>query len=505
MDDANDATHEETFRMNRTGRFLLLTALLIIVTTGLAYAESAEMIEERRALDVVKAVQSGDADALLARMHENWIPAEDSKDREARWSKFVTVITSQERGNEIAGVKATEPHVLTIVTERPSGDVISFIFEFESELPYRVIGMGVEADRGDGGSGNDLPPFELPSGADKQAIFDALTNWFSRLADDDVFSGTALVAWQGKPLFSGAWGLASQEWNVPNRIDTRFDLGSINKSFTRIAIGQLAAQGKLSFDDHIADHLPDYPNEEVASKVTIRHLLDHSSGLGDIFTEEFFNSSKALYREPRDFFPLFADKSLLFEPGERSEYSNAGFMVLGAIIEAVSGQPYDEYVIDEIFAPAGMTNAGFFAHDEIVPNVAVGYTRMGPEGWGETRRNNLLMLPVKGNSAGSAQATVEDLLNFDDALREYRLLSPAYTMWYLGGAEPSQTSESDKTKPRATAGSGIAGGAPGVSAVLESDADLAVVVLSNYDASITESIARQLFRPLRRVLRNAGE
>jgi hypothetical protein len=136
--------------MTRKGRFLLLAALLTIVTTGWAYAQSPEMIEEQRALDVVKAIQAGDADALLTLMHENWAPAEDSKDREARWPGIAATLTEREKGIEIAGVEASEPHVLTILTERPGGDVISFIFEFEPEPPYRVTRMGVEAGHGDG-------------------------------------------------------------------------------------------------------------------------------------------------------------------------------------------------------------------------------------------------------------------------------------------------------------------------------------------------------------------
>ena len=490
--------------MSRMGRGLFLAGILTVMMIGSVCAEPAETIEERRALDVVKAIQTGDAEALLSRMRENWIPANDLGNREARWRQTAATLTEEHKELEIAGVVADQEHQITVIADQPDGLALRFTFTFEAETPYRVTGMSVEAGEQERG-GIDLPPFELPPGSDRQTIVKALTEWFDGLAKDDVFSGTALVAWQGQPLFSGAWGLASREWNAPNRIDTRFDLGSINKSFTRIAIGQLAAQGKLTFDDLISGHLPDYPNNEVARKVTIRHLLDHSSGLGDIFTEEFSQSSKALYRRPRDFFPLFADQPLLFEPGERSQYSNAGFMVLGAIIEAVSKETYDEYVEKYIFEPAGMTNAGFFAKDQIVPNVAVGYTRNGPEGKSEALHNNLHILPIKGNSAGSAQATVEDLLRFDDALREYRLLSPAYTLWYFGGEEPAPSAESAETTERATAASGIAGGAPGVSAVLESDADLAVIVLSNCDPPITESIAQRLLQPLRRALQSTGK
>ena len=329
-----------------------------------------------------------------------------------------------------------------------------------------------------------------------------LESYFEQLGRDELFSGSALVAVNGEAIYSGAWGLASREWKAPNTLDTRFDLGSINKSFTKIAIGQLALAGKLTLDDTIADHLPDYPNEEVAAKVNIRHLLEHSSGIGDIFNEKFSRTSRALFRQPSDFFFLFADEPLAFEPGTGNAYSNGGFMVLGAIIAAVSGQPYDEYVAEHVFEPAGMKATGFFAHDEPVPNVAVGYTHFTPEGRGDTLRNNLFMLPVRGNSAGSAQSTVADLLAFDNALREHRLLPPAWTAWYFGDAEP--TTDTEASSERATAGTGIAGGAPGVSAVIESDGVLTVIVLSNYDEPGAESIARKLRRPLRKAASNLG-
>jgi CubicO group peptidase (beta-lactamase class C family) len=445
---------------------------------------------------VLEAVSAGDPDGVLAAMQENWVPAEEGSDRESRWKRIARMLTQRHAGLEIVGVLVERRDELVVVTQDPDGMRLRFGFEFEAESPHRVVSMSVDADDSRGGR-PELPAFQVPSDADEAAIVAALGAWFDALAERELFSGAALVAWHGQALFNGAWGLASREWNVPNRVDTRFDLGSINKSFTQIAIGQLASARKLSLDDTIADHLPDYPNGDVARKVTIRHLLEHTSGLGDIFTDEYFRSSKALYRSPADFFPLFASAPLQFDPGTRSAYSNAGYMVLGAIIEAASGETYDAYVVRHLFQPAGMADSGFFAKDEPVPNVAVGYTRHAPDGTGELR-NNLFRLPIRGNSAGSALSTVEDLLRFDNALREHRLLPPPWTRWYFGGDEPS-TSESQQSE-RAMAASGIAGGAPGVSAVLESDADLALIVLANGDPPITESIARTLFRPLGRAL-----
>ncbi len=484
--------------MKRSVISQVIITLLIAISSHSPHAQTAEDVMEDRALGFVKAVQAGDAEALVAYMTDNWVDAKPGDDRESRWKRIAGMLTKRHARAEIAGVSTDEPHFLTVMTTEEDGPMLSFIFEFEPVPPYRIVSMGLEA--GGGGPKLDLPDFQLPPDADTDQIVEALARWFDILKQQDKFSGSALIAWKGKPVYKGAWGMASKRWQVLNNVDTRFDLGSINKSFTKIAIGQLLLAGKLSLDDPIARHIPDYPNEQVAGKVTIRHLIEHSSGLGDIFTEQFFKSSKSLYRAPRDFFDLFADAPLQFEPGEQQSYSNAGFMVLGVIVESVSGQSYYDYVQQHIFDAAGMTGSGFFSRDDPVANVAEGYTRHGSEEENAGWRNNAFMLPVRGNPAGSAQATVADLLAFDNALREYRLLPPNYVAWYFGDDDALTRAEPTNPPERATFRSGIAGGAPGVSASLHSDEDLAVIILSNYDAPITEAVARALYRPLKQAL-----
>jgi CubicO group peptidase (beta-lactamase class C family) len=463
------------------------------------FAQSTEQIQERVALGFVEKVGAGDADALVEYIQANFAEGLLSRRSDESWTGLAKQL-GRHAGLEIAGISIDEPGRVVVEAESPAGMTISFGFDFEPEAPERIAGLGLEAGGGGHRHGPELPDFELSESADREAIVSALDSYFAQLEEDELFPGTVLIAIDGESIYSGAWGLASREWNAPSTLDTRFDLGSINKSFTKIAIGQLLLAGKLTLDDTIADHLPDYPNAEVAAKVNIRHLLEHSSGIGDIFNEKFSRTSKALFRKPSDFFFLFAEEPLAFEPGTGNAYSNGGFMVLGAIVAAASGQPYDEYVVENIFGPAGMNATGFFAHDEPVPNVAVGYTHFTPEGRGETLRNNLLMLPVRGNSAGSAQSTVADLLAFDNALREHRLLPPAWTAWYFGDGEPSEDAE--VSSERSTAGTGIAGGAPGVSAVLESDGVLTIIGLSNYDEPGAEIVARKLRRPLRKAASN---
>ncbi|MBW8875673.1 MAG: beta-lactamase family protein [Acidobacteria bacterium] len=278
----------------------------------------------------------------------------------------------------------------------------------------------------------------------------------------DEFSGVVLLARDGKPLFRQAYGFADLGLKVPNNPETKFNLGSINKVFTRIAVEQLALAGKLSLDDTIGKWLPDYPNKDAAARVTILQLRDMRSGLGDIFTEEFEKGAKDRLLKPRDLFVLFANKPLLFEPGSKQQYSNAGYVVLGAIVEAASGQDYYEYVREHIYKPAGMTSTDSWELDVPVSNRAVGYTKEGPRGPapGGARRNNLFTTFFKGSPAGGGYSTVDDMLRFDTALRSGTLFPDG----------------------RKIAGIGAAGGTEGCNALLEQmDQGYTLIVLSNYD------------------------
>lgn len=481
-----------------TARALVVLMVLgSLCAPGGTEAQGEMRQREQVALGFVESLRAGDEEATLDYIETNFADSLLERRPMDQWRGLVQQL-SRHAGLEVVGLDVTEDQVLVEATT-PDGMGLELGFDFVSDAPGKIAGLSISAG-GAHGRRSSLPPLEVPEGAGRDTVHDALGRWFDALDDAGEFSGAALVAWDGEPLFRGAWGLASREWQVPNGVDTRFALGSINKSFTKIAIAQLAEAGKLSLDDTIADHLPDYPDPDAARKVTIRQLVSHTSGLGDIFTERYFGSSKLLYREPSDYFPIFAGEPLLFEPGEGRAYSNAGYMVLGAIIAAVSGRSYSEYVQESIFEPAGMTEIGFFARDEIHPRVAVGYTRRSPHADGELR-NNLLMLSVRGSSAGNAYATVDDMLRFDEAVREHALLPPEWTHWYFGGDEPGDQDPPRTSRERAMSGIGIAGGAPGVSAVVESDGRLTLIVLSNEDEPGAEDVARALRRPLVQTLR----
>ncbi|GAC1302082.1 MAG: serine hydrolase domain-containing protein [Ktedonobacteraceae bacterium] len=312
-----------------------------------------------------------------------------------------------------------------------------------------------------------------------------------RFVEADEFSGAVLVAKNQTILLQHAYGMAHQGYGVPNRVDTKFNLGSMNKMFTAVAIAQLAEQSKLAFSDPVSKHLPDYP-PEVAEKVTIHHLLTHTSGMGSYWNERFF-SVWADLRTVDDYLPLFRDDPLSFEPGEKFQYSNAGFVVLGAIIERVSGQDYFTYVREHIYEPAGMHDTDAYEMDRSIPNLALGYTHLNRKGELEAgpRRNNLFINAVKGGPAGGGYSTVEDLFRFRLAFREHRLLSAEFTALVLTG----RVVRPDKPDITYAYGwqnvtvnghriVGHSGGAPGISAQFDLYLDLGytVVVLANYGA-----------------------
>ena len=180
---------------------------------------------------------------------------------------------------------------------------------------------------------------------------------FEELTKKDQFSGAAMIAKDGKPIWQKAYGMQDREQKTPADLETSFRLGSMNKMFTAIAIAQLVEAGKLRFTDKLIDVLPDYPNKENARQITVHHLLTHTSGLGDIFGPKFFATKDSL-RDLADYLPLFVEQPLRFTPGAKWSYSNAGFITLGLIIEKLSGQSYYDYVQQHIYAPAGMTRSG---------------------------------------------------------------------------------------------------------------------------------------------------
>ena len=258
----------------------------------------------------------------------------------------------------------------------------------------------------------------------------AVQSYLDSLAAQQKISGVVAVAKNGNIIASKAAGIANRATNEPITLETKFNLGSMNKMFTAVAIAQLAQEGRLNFDDTVGKHLSDWPNKDVAEKVTIHHLLTHTSGLASYWGEEF-NQKRATLLNVRDHLPIIAKQAPSFPPGEKFQYSNAGFMLLGAIIEKVSGENYYDYVQRNIYDRAGMADTGFYDGKQWAPKLAVGYTK--PRDGGDKEIDNNGIREVRGGPAGGGFSTVGDMLKFHAALRENKLLDQRHTHLVLTG------------------------------------------------------------------------
>jgi len=298
----------------------------------------------------------------------------------------------------------------------------------------------------------------------------------------DMFSGTILVAKEGKVIYAGACGYANKDHNVPNKLETRFNIGSIGKTITGTAIMQLVQTGKLKLKDTLGKFLPDFPYSE-KDTITIHHLLTHTSGLGNYMSHKNYMATALEARRIKAILPLIYDQKPTFQAGHRFQYSNSGMVVLGAIIEKVSGMSYSDYIKKHIFEPIGMHNSGIVYREQVVPNRAVGYIKLP----GGNIKNNIFMEPP-AFSDGGLYTTVEDLFKFDQALYTETLLSKKYKDMMLtckvtkrGYAYGWGTG---KMYGHRVVGHG--GGAPGINASFYRyiDDHITIIVLSNYDSAV---------------------
>jgi CubicO group peptidase (beta-lactamase class C family) len=296
---------------------------------------------------------------------------------------------------------------------------------------------------------------------------------FARL---DIFSGTVLVAKGGEVIYADAFGEANKDHGVLNTLETRYNIGSIGKTITGVAIMQLVEQGKVELDAPVSGYLEGFP---YGDSITIHHLLSHTSGMFNYMAHPDYRARMPRLRRIDDWLPLIYDQELVFEtPGERFAYSNSGIVTLGAVIEGVTGMPYEDYIRAKILEPAGMTATAINYPEEIVPNRASGYTKSVS---GKSYTGAILQVPP-ASADGGIETTVGDLLAFDRALYGESLLSEEskermFTPNLEGYAYCWGISMAHGRK---TIGHG--GGAPGVSASFTRypDDDVTIIVLSNY-------------------------
>ncbi len=255
------------------------------------------------------------------------------------------------------------------------------------------------------------------------------------------FSGVVRVERGGEVLLSRAFGFAERAARIANTPDTRLGTASGSKTFTAAAVALLVDEGRLSFDARLADCLPlRFPRFDPG--VTVHHLLTHTAGIPDYFDESVMTDYAALWRDrpassmrtPADFLPMFRDLPQVFPPGARFAYNNAGFIVLGLVVEHASGMPFARFVETRVFKPCGMADSGYFALDRLPERTALGYAIEEESG---TWRANTGMLPVVGGPDGGAFTTAADMSRFWTALREERLLAPSTTRRMLTPHAPA--------------------------------------------------------------------
>ena len=323
------------------------------------------------------------------------------------------------------------------------------------------------------------------------------------------FSGAVIVAKDGVPVFAAASGEADRATHRGNTLDTPINLGSMNKMFTAVAIGRLVEQGKLGWDDKVGKHLPDWPQRQVRDEVTIAQLLSHTSGLKAYWGEEHDRRAAEL-DTVKEYGELCDDQAPAFTPGERFEYSNCGFVVLGLIAERAAKKDYYALVRELVYRPAGMVNSDHYDRPDEASKRAIGYLLSGED--------NMKFLAKRGAPAGGGYASANDLLRFATALNAGRIVSkatlatlttPRMRMGPPGPPPPPDAKPGERRGPPPGAmygyGFGVIsgegesffghnGGAPGVSADLAMfPSGWTVIVLSNVDRG-AGSIAQRLQR-----------
>lgn len=480
-------------------RYIWSVAALVLTVASLVLAQPKDAVDMlrksqtgERVLAYVEAFNTGDT-AVMRRFFEANLSAEGKSARpvEVRVNRY-REISREIRSMTLKEVRMVTDSLVVIIASNANQELMRMEFGFEAEPPHFLAGIAIELME-EPVSAEPETPLTLQEAVDRiHALVDSL-------AGKDEFSGNVLVTREEKPLARISVGMADAGLGVPVNDSTKFNLGSINKIFTKIAIGQLLQQGKLSIDSTFGAYLKDYPNPEIAGKVTIRQLLEMTSGIPDFFGEEFEQSPKDRFRTTADYIPLFANKPLWFEPGTDRRYSNGSYILLGAVIEAVTGISYYDYVREHVFRPAGMTNTDSYALDEIVPNRAVGWTTEGGNG-SDKRHANIYTLPARGSAAGGGYSTTDDLRRFILALRDGKLLDGKYTSWILTGEYPHAETE-EPVLPLTSGGMGIAGGSSGVNGVVECDlmSNTIIIVLSNYDPPSAERLGAAIRRILSRV------
>ena len=450
--------------------YLLLSFALVSFAQAAVITHSAS----QQLKNWLAAYDGTDWDAYLAFVSKNFVTEPDRMLRSPAFRDMT-------KGFDLKKIEAERAlQVTAMLEDRATHQMAQIVVEVEGTKPHRILQLHTQP----------IPPAHL---TEKELLIQT-REFVQRMVFEDKFSGVVLIAKGGEPIFRRAYGLADREHRISNTVDTRFGTASMGKMFTAVATLQLVEAGKLKLDEPIGKYLTDYPNKDLASKVTIHQLLTHTAGTGDIFGPEL-DKHRLELRTHEDYIHLFGSRPLSFEPGSRWEYSNYGFVILGAIIERVGGETYYDYLRDHVFNLAGMASIRFPSEGEPEPGRSVGYTRHGGTTWHRAATNPSAG-PIRGMAAGGASTTVDDLLRFANALRDHKLLDPRYTELLTTGQVPTPSGGhyAYGFQDGIWNGSrcfGHDGAAPGVSGDLRicPQAGYVVAVLANVDPPVAELVS----------------
>ena len=459
-----------------------IAALFAMAIPFASFAQNGEQSPaEQRARELVQLVTTGKRPEMQKYVETNY-SAELLKMPMDIHLRFLLSRQDLSRGYDVVSVQDAKPGNATLLLKNKlTGDYEALFVAVENAAPFKIAGIGPRPPKRPAGEAKTLT--EAEAGRD-------LGTFVKKLADADLFSGAVLLAKDGKPLFQGAYGVANKDFNVPNKIDTKFNLGSMNKMFTAVAVAQLVEQGKLSYDDQLSKFIPDFPDAASAQKIKIKHLLSHTSGLGGYFSERWDKMSRASVRTVDDMMALARqDEKLKFEPGSKWQYSNTGMLVLGKVIELVSGKSYYEFVAANVTGPAGMANTGCFELDRVNTNLAVGYDKQYTEK-GIEWSNNVFEHVMRGGPQGGCYSTVEDLLRFVQALRTNKLIK-ADTFKTLASPKPDLNSPNYGYGFQIWSADGAVGHGGGFTGInsnlkISLDSGWSAIVMSNYSGGASQ-------------------
>jgi CubicO group peptidase (beta-lactamase class C family) len=459
----------------------------------------------RHARAYFEAYAAGDSASVARYAQEHVAPDSRARTPMAERVRRFREMKADHGALTIVDVPNDDDAELSVRVRDAHGESMSLTFMAAPGPEHLLMGMRVEM-----GGGRPGDPGSAPVNADRSPLTEAQAAQAIRdeLARRPDFSGVVLLAKGDRSLVSEARGLADRAKKTPITLGSRFNFASIGKIFTKLAIAQLAEAGKIALSDRLQRWVPQYKVAN-AEKITLDQLVEHRGGVPDVLSLVHDANAQAKMVDVASWVHLLLDQPLEFEPGAKSQYSNGGYVLLGAVVQHVSGVDFYDHVQRHIFAPAGMTATAWDRKDSPAGTRATGYTRglepapgggHKPADLSQPRESAQDLWPMRGSPAGGGFTSATDLWKFAEALRAGKLASPAWSAWCVGGPAPAAADASAGPGFEGI-GFGIAGGSPGTNGVLEFSGPYDVVVLTNDDPPGAEELTRAIRGILNRVPR----